>query len=153
MARGDLVKFEHKIVVAASKREVGDFLNDTKRAASCVPGVEEVMAVEDGWYEGRVRIKVGPLGMNFSGRARTESTGEDVWRMHGEGRDTRVSSGVTAAVEAELAEVDPAVTEVSIKADVNFSGRLAEMGQPLIRRKADSLVKEFAKNLEEALSS
>jgi len=37
-------------------------------------------------------------------------------------------------------------------ADVQFSGRLAELGQPLIKRKADSFVQEFAQNLRKALS-
>ncbi len=146
------MKFEHKIVIEAPRQKVDDLLSDTQRAALCVPGVEEVKPVEDGWYEGKVRIKIGPLGMNFTGRARTEIVREGVWRLHGEGRDRRVSSGVTAAVDANLLEVSPTVTEVTINAEMKFSGRLAEMGQPLIRRKADSMVQEFARNLEKALS-
>lgn len=147
------MKFEHKVVIEAPREKVDELLSDTERAAFCVPGVQEVSSAEDGWYEGRVRIKVGPLAMNFAGRARAEMIRDGAWRMHGEGRDRRVSSGVTAAVEAQLTEVGPSVTEVTISAEVNFSGRLAEMGQPLIRRKADSMVQEFARNLEKALST
>lgn len=146
------MKFEHRIIIEAPRQRVDELLADTQRAALCVPGVKEVKIFDDGWYEGSVHIKVGPLSMNFSGRARTEMTGAGVWRMQGEGRDRRIGSGVTAAVDARLSEVEPDVTEVMINAEMKFSGRLAELGQPLIRRKADSMVMEFVKNLEKALS-
>ena len=33
-------------------------------------------------------------------------------------------------------------------ADLQFSGRLGELGQPLIRRKADAMLEEFTENLQ-----
>jgi carbon monoxide dehydrogenase subunit G len=39
-----------------------------------------------------------------------------------------------------------------VTADVHLSGRLGELGQPLIRRKADAMVREFAENVREALA-
>ena len=37
-------------------------------------------------------------------------------------------------------------------ADVQFSGRLAELGQPLIKKKADAFVAEFTQNLQKAIA-
>ncbi len=146
------MKFEHKVVVAASREEVTAFLHDVPAVAACVPGLEDVREVEPELFEGRVRVKIGPLGLNIAGRGRVRHPeGEGAWRVEGEGRDGRAGSGVRATVEAHLRELAPSSTEVSIVAEVHFSGRLGELGQPLIRRKADSTILEFAENLKRAL--
>lgn len=145
------MKFEHRVVVEASPEKVQAFLDDIEKAAKCVPGVEEVTPLEDGWYEGKVGIRFGPLGMKFSGKAKLDKDADGSWKMHGEGRDRRVGAGVNADVVAHLKETSPGTTEVLIDADVVFSGRLAELGQPLIRKKSDQMVADFAKNLQKAL--
>jgi carbon monoxide dehydrogenase subunit G len=145
------VKFAENIVVEASKEQVRAFLEDVPAVAQCVPGVEGLQAVEPDVYEGKVRVRIGPLGMSIAGRARLEREG-DIWRLHGEGRDGRVGAGAKAVLEATLAELAPARTEVRIDADVQFSGRLAELGQPLIKRKAEAMVQEFAQNLRKAFA-
>jgi uncharacterized protein len=147
------MKFEHRVVVEATADKVQAFLDDIEKAAKCVPGVEEVTPLEDGWYEGKVGIKLGPLGMKFAGKAKLDKDADGTWKMHGEGRDRRVGAGVNADVVAHLNEATPGTTEVLINADVNFSGRLAELGQPLIRKKSDAMVAEFARNLQNALKS
>lgn len=144
------MKFEHRVVVAAPAGEVRAFLDDFDKASRCVPGLESATEVEPDVYDGRVKVRIGPLGLSVAGRAKVER-GER-WRVRGEGRDRRVGAGVTADVEAGLTELGPAETAVVILADVQFSGRLAEMGQPLIKRKADAFVAEFAENLRRALS-
>ena len=65
---------------------------------------------------------------------------------------TAPAPGAIAILQAHLAELSPESTEVRVDADIQFSGRLAELGQPLIRRKADSMVRDFAKNLLQALA-
>jgi uncharacterized protein len=147
------LKFEHKVTIPAAKQKVRDFLDDFNKAAKCVPGLEEVNEVEPGVFDGRVRVRIGPLGMNVAGRAKLDKASEEAWRVQGEGRDRRIGAGVTANVEARLSEVDPNTTDVLVLADVQFSGRLAELGQPLIKRKADSFVQEFAQNLRKAVTA
>jgi carbon monoxide dehydrogenase subunit G len=146
------MKFEHSVVIGAPKDEVKRFLDDVPAAASCLPGVEDVREVEAGLYEGRIRVRIGPLGLNISGRGRVEQNeGSDKWKIEAEGRDGRAGAGVKASLDGNLKEIEAARTEVSFIADVQFSGRLAELGQPLIRRKASSIVEEFAENLRRAV--
>jgi carbon monoxide dehydrogenase subunit G len=148
------VKFDHEIVVEAPKSKVREFLDDVPRAAKCVPGLEEITPAGDDTYDGRVRVKIGPLGFNIAGRAQLlKDDDPDSWRLQGEGRDGRAGSGVKAALQANLSELAPARTQVKVSADVQFSGRLSELGQPLIKRKADAMLQDFAKNLQRALAS
>ena len=46
----------------------------------------------------------------------------------------------------------PAKMTQSGRGRSQFSGRLSELGQPLIRRKADAMLQDFAKNLQGALA-
>ena len=67
-------------------------------------------------------------------------------------RDKRVGGGVQASIEVILVERDEDKSELSVKTDVQFIGRLGDLGQPLIKRKADSTIQEFAENLRLAVS-
>jgi carbon monoxide dehydrogenase subunit G len=147
------MKFDHVVRVSADKATVQAFLDDVPAAAKCLPGVEDVHAVETDVYDGRIRVRIGPLGLNIAGRARLHRGDDDAWRLQGEGRDGRAGAGVKAALEARLTELSPSETEVRLSADVQLSGRLAELGQPLIKRKADAMVQEFGENLRRTLST
>jgi uncharacterized protein len=146
------VKFEHSIVIEAERDRVHAFLHDVPVVAKCLPGLEQIAHVGEDVYEGRVRIKIGPLGLNISGRAKVQrpQAGED-WRVDGEGRDGRAGAGVKASLSARLDPLTSTRTGVDIAAELQFSGRLAELGQPLIRRKANAMVEEFGQNLRRAL--
>jgi carbon monoxide dehydrogenase subunit G len=146
------MKFEHKVVVEAPVATVRAFLDDFKKASACVPGLESVEEVGPDVYDGRVKVKIGPLGIGIQGRATVQRDAES-WRVKGEGRDRRIGAGVNANVEARLIELTPQQTEMQMLADVQFSGRLAELGQPLIKKKADSFVAEFTQNLQKAIAA
>ncbi|MGE3857644.1 MAG: CoxG family protein [Dehalococcoidia bacterium] len=142
------MKFEHTITVDAPVDAVRTFFEDVPAVAECVPGVEGTTQVEPDTYEGRLRMKVGPFSFTIAGRAKVEQDADGTWRMKGEGRDGKINAGVSAALEARLRELSPTSTEVQATADLQFSGRLGELGQPLIRRKADAMLEEFTDNLQ-----
>jgi carbon monoxide dehydrogenase subunit G len=142
------VKFEHTITVDAPIEAVRTFFEDVPAVAQCVPGIEGTTEVEPETYEGRLRMKVGPFSFTIAGRAKVEQDADGTWRMKGEGRDGKINAGVSAALEARLREVSASSTEVQATADLQFSGRLGELGQPLIRRKADAMLEEFTENLQ-----
>jgi len=146
------MRFEHSVVVEASVEEVRAFLDDVQHAADCLPGVEDVKHIEGDTYEGRMKIRIGPLALNIVSRANIAKSDLDHWQVTGEGRDTRVGAGVKATLDAAWTAVTPTTTEVAMTADVTFSGRLGELGQPLIKRKADQLISDFAENLKQAFA-
>ena len=142
------MKFEHTITVDAPIEAVRTFFTDVPAVAALVPGIEDTTPVDGGAYEGKLRIRVGPLAFTIAGRATVEQDADGTWRMRGEGKDGRIGAGVSASLEAQLREVTPETTEVQAVADLQFSGRLGELGQPLIKRKADAMLEEFTENLQ-----
>jgi carbon monoxide dehydrogenase subunit G len=147
------MKFEHQVTIPASRDAINAVLNDVPRAARCMPGVQEVNAEVDGSYTGSLRIKVGPMGFTLFGKMSVEEKPEDgLWRLTTEAQDRRLGGGIHANVEAILTETSPSSTDMKMSADIQFIGRLGELGQPLIKRRAESMFKDFAENLRKDVS-
>jgi len=71
------------------------------------------------------------------------------WRIvsQAEARDRRVGGGVFLTVRMTLDKTETDATELRIVSEVRLLGKLGEFGQAVIRRKADRLVAEFARNV------
>ncbi len=149
------MRLENSCVVPASREETWNFLTDVATAAACVPGVVDVAADGDGCYRGTLRARVGPMGITLSGTVRVEeqNEGEGRARYLVEASDRRIGGGVKTEMTVRLKSSSPAETELVIETDTTFMGRLGELGQPVIRRKAQSTIEEFARNLSRELSA
>ena len=142
------MKFEHQISVEAPRKLVWDILLDVPRAATCIPGVKDVKALGDDRYQGIMEVRVGPIGINLAGDLTVSIDNVNFkWRLEGEGRDRRVGGAVRAIIEASLDEPSEGRSELHVTTDLQFMGRLGTMGQPLIKKRAESSVKEFGMNL------
>ena len=148
------MKLENSCIVPASRQETWDFLSDVATAALCVPGVEDVIADGEGCYKGTLKARVGPMGISLSGTVRVEERNEAEGRARYvvEASDRRLGGGVKTEMTVRLNSSSPAETALLIETDTTFMGRLGELGQPVIRRKAQSTIEEFARNLSRALS-
>jgi carbon monoxide dehydrogenase subunit G len=147
------MKFEHQVTIPASRDTINAVLHDVPRAARCMPGVQEVNQEADGSYTGSLRIKVGPMGFTLSGKMSVEEKpNEGLWRLTTEAQDRRLGGGIHANVEALLTEGGIGSTAMTMSADIQFIGRLGELGQPLIKRRAETMFKDFAENLRKEVS-
>lgn len=147
------MKLQHRATVAAPRDRVWSLLMDVPRVASCVPGVESVTPEGDDRYRGRFRVHVGPVRLTLDGDValseRDDAAGRAVMRANG--TDARMGGGVRAVVTLSL--VPGTSTEMVVDSDVQILGRIGELGQPLIKRKADEIMSAFAKNLAQAVSA
>jgi len=147
------VKLEHAVRVDAPRDRVWSFLMDVPSAARLVPGVGEVREAGDGTYRGTLRVQVGPIRLDLSGdvavTARDDERGSASLRVLA--TDARLGGSVRANVDLTLVEREGAA-EVRVASDIAILGRIGELGQPVIKRKADQTMAEFAENLRRALA-
>ena len=143
------MKIEKTLVVPAQRKAVWDLLMDLSRVGRSFPGVEELEPLADGSYRGTMKVRVGPVSLRIAGTIQVVERDQEAWRasMRLEGGDRRVGGGVRGTLNLSLNEVSPNETEVAISSDVTFMGKLGELGQTVIRRKADSVIQDFASNL------
>lgn len=147
------MKFTHTAQVNAPIERVWDWLIDVPRVAQCVPGVDGVEPLGDDRYRGTIRVSVGPIRLALHG---------DVWiteqdvanhraAMRAEAADRQAGGSVKATLTMSLVEKDGG-TEMLMETDAQVLGRIGDFGQPVIRKKADQVVGEFARNVQKSIS-
>jgi carbon monoxide dehydrogenase subunit G len=147
------VKLQHRATLDAPRDRVWALLMDVPRVAACVPGVEAVTPIGADVFGGRFRVAIGPVKLALDGKVelteRDDRSGRAV--MHAGGTDTRLGGSVNAVVTLSLIAGEP--TTIVIDSDVQILGRIGELGQPLIKRKADDIMSAFAQNLAGAMGA
>ena len=148
------MKVEIVSVVPASREAIWALVMDIPKAASCIPGLKDITQDGETSYQATLQARVGPMGMNLSGVITVLSQDAESGEAHFlvEANDRRVGGGVKTNMSMKVTAKSPTETELEIVADTTFMGRLGELGQPLIRRKARNTLEEFSKNLSKLLT-
>lgn len=149
------MKIEILSDVPASREATWALVMDIPKAASCIPGIKDITPDGEGKYQATLQARVGPMGMNLSGTITVLSQDADAGEAYFlvEANDRRVGGGIKTNMSMKVTAKSADETELEIRADTTFMGRLGELGQPLIRRKARNTLEEFSKNLSKLLSS
>ena len=149
------MKLQNSCLIPAGLADSWDFLIDVANAAKCVPGVIDATPEGDGRYHGTLRAKVGPMSISLSGTVTIQEQEPDSGRARFlvEASDRRVGGGVKTEMLMHLTAKSVTETELTIETDTTFIGRLGELGQPVIRRKAQFTIEEFARNLSRELAA
>ena len=63
------MKIQHDFTVERSISQVWDFFQDVPSVAQCLPGAEMLGQGEDGSYDGKLSVKLGPMAASFEGKA------------------------------------------------------------------------------------
>jgi carbon monoxide dehydrogenase subunit G len=147
---------DHRITVPAPPERVWAFMMDIPAVSRCVPGLDNVERIDDQTYSGVMNVRVGPIAVKLDGRVLLAERDEAARaaRMDLQAADKRVNGAVNARMRMELADAeDGAQTDLAIHTDANVMGKLGEFGQAVIRKKADQILQEFARNLSTAVSA
>ena len=146
------MKFTQECVIPVERERLWDFLMDVPKVGRCVPGVETIEAMDGSAYQGGLKVQVGPIRLTLQGTITVEEQDRQAWRarMRAEANDRRLGGGIRARLSLTLAPAE-AGTRVRIDTDLAVLGKIGEFGQPVIRKKADTLLEEFARNLRSAL--
>jgi carbon monoxide dehydrogenase subunit G len=150
------VLIEHRITVPAPPERVWAFMMDIPAVSRCVPGVDGVARIDDTTYSGVMSVRVGPIQIRLDGRVILAERDEPARqaRMDLQAADKRVNGAVNAKMRMQLSPGETSdKTDVDIRTDANVMGKLGEFGQAVIRKKADQIVQEFARNLSAAVAA
>jgi carbon monoxide dehydrogenase subunit G len=146
--------FSQECVIPVERERLWEFLMDVPRVARCIPGVETVEAVDERSYKGRLGVRIGPIRLALDGTVAVEEQDPAAWRarMRADANDRRLGGGIRARMTLALTSADHG-TRLHIETDLAVLGKIGEFGQPVIRKKADALLEDFARNLRIALAA
>lgn len=147
------MKLAQICTVPVERERLWELLMDLPRVSRCIPGVEKIEPLGDSGYQGVLKIQVGPIRLTLQGVITIEERDRDAWRasMRAEANDRRAGGGIRARMTMRLSPAEGG-TELLVETDLSILGKIGEFGQPIIKKKADGIIQEFAANLQAALT-
>jgi carbon monoxide dehydrogenase subunit G len=147
------MQLSHNFTVPASLEETWQAFNDLEQVVPCFPGAALISAEGDA-FAGSVKVKLGPISMQYTGtgtwKERDEASGRAV--IEARGKDKRGNGTASALVTAQLT-ADGAGTAVSVETDLNVTGKPAQFGRGVMQDVSDKLLDQFVACLSERLGS
>ena len=144
--------FEDRITIKAPAPRVWAFLLDPNCIAACMPGVENVTQVDDRTFDAAIAASVGPMSGKFSFRAHiVESNPPTEMAAEIDGVDSVTRSAVSGKVAMTLDPVSAEATALAYRATVDVKGRLAILGEMVLRATASLMLEECTRRLRAQL--
>jgi hypothetical protein len=144
----------HEFDIPLSIDEAWAVLTDLERVAPCMPGAQ-LDEIEGDEYRGKVRVKVGPVTVEYKGAAtfleRVPETHTAVLRAAG--RETKGQGNAAATVTATLTSTGDEQTHVSVVTALDISGRVAQFGRGALADVSSKILGQFVVNLERNLAA
>jgi carbon monoxide dehydrogenase subunit G len=150
-----LLKLTEELPLNAPIEEVWKLLRDTPRLTSLLPGVENVVALEEGVeaYAARVSEKVGPFKVTMNIEVRVTGTKEPSLLIAAiKGADSIGLNRITGSMQVAL-KAAPSGTQMHFEASIEILGKLATLGAVPIRRRTTQAFAEFAQNIQEQFAT
>jgi len=147
------MRIENAFDVDAPPAEVYALMLDPARVAPCIPGAEVVGEREDGGYDAKVTVRVGPMKMSYAGVIAIVEH-DDAQRtaaMRARGAEARGQGNVDATMRMAVADRDGGGSHVDVSTEMQVTGRVAQMGQGIMQDVAVRMIGEMARNMEALL--
>jgi uncharacterized protein len=138
------MKLEHTFTVPVPVERAWEVLLDLPRIAPCMPGA--TLTGHDGdEFTGTVKVKLGPIGLTYSGKGRFVERDEAARRVvvEASGRDTRSAGTAGATITAHLVGQGEE-TLVDVVTDLTVTGKPAQFGRGMISDVSGKLLGQFA---------
>lgn len=144
---------ENEFTVAADIDTVWRHLLDMERVAACLPGAAVKAGDEENVYEGSMRLRIGPMTVEYRGTATLAEIDEDAHTAVIElrAREARGQGTAMAKIRNRLEQLD-GLTRVRAETDLNITGPQAQFGRGVIEDVGKRVMREFAQRLERQIA-
>ena len=140
--------------VAQPVEKVWAFFGDIPQVASCLPGAQLTDDLGDETYGGRVAVRMGPVKLSFTGKARIVERDEARKQVvvDASGADEKGRGQASMLVTATLAPAGRG-TRVGVAQDLQLSGAAAQYGRGMIADVTAVLMRDFATNMQKRIDA
>lgn len=142
------MQIDNEFTVGVPVDRAWEVLTDLEGIAPCMPGAQ--LTGRDGEvYQGRVRVRVGPVVSEYAGTATFVEKDDAAHRavISASGRDSRGAGNASAQIVAQL-RPDGDRTVVTVDTDLRISGKIAQLGRGMIKEVSTKLLGQFVECLE-----
>jgi carbon monoxide dehydrogenase subunit G len=147
------MKIANEFIVSAPIEEAWDVLIDLEQVIPLMPGAQ-MTGHEGDDVLGKVKVKVGPVTSEFSGKVHFVERDRDQRRavIDAKGKEARGTGNAAATVTAVLHEAGDR-TRVTVDTDLKIVGKLAQFGSGMLQQVSEKLLGQFVESLEAKLAN
>ena len=141
-----------EVQLAAPREAVWAKLNDPEVLKVCIPGCESLEKLSDTEFQAVAVTKIGPVKARFKGKVRlSDLDPPNGYRISGEG-DGGVAGFAKGGATVALTPADGGGTRLAYHVDAQIGGKLAQLGQRLVKGAAKKMADQFFENFAGAVS-
>ena len=146
--------FNGKIDLDVPVEKAWDFLIDVEKFSTCLPGIDEVKQIDEKTFDGIISANVGPISGKFTFRSTIlDSRPPEQMVVRTEGTDSVTKSTINADMTVDLRPAAEGRTQMDYHADVRVKGRLAILGDMVLRATATLILQEFTRRLRQGVAN
>ncbi|USQ81225.1 SRPBCC family protein [Ornithinimicrobium faecis] len=147
------MELKHTFTVPASPESTWALLTDLEQVGSCFPGAK-VTETDGDTFSGTVKVKLGPIQMQYAGTGAFLERDDAAHRavIEGKGKDKRGNGTASATATMSLAP-DGDGTTVEVLTDLVVTGKPAQFGRGVMQDVSDKLLGQFVACLESTLGA
>lgn len=144
------MKLENEFTVKAPIEQTWETLLDLERVGGCLPGAQLRKGSEEGSFDGRMKVKLGAMVVEYRGVARLEDVDPESWTASFvvDGREAKGQGTASATVTNHLTPSGAGATNVRVETEMDVTGKPAQFGRGIMVDVADAILKQFAASLE-----
>jgi uncharacterized protein len=148
------VELQHTFTVPAPIDRAWSTLLDVEGVAPCFPGAS-LTRVEGEEFSGTVKVKLGPVSLQYVGKGRFVERDESARHvvLEATGTDKRGNGTARATVRARLEPDGETATRVVVDTDLTVTGRPAQFGRGLLQDVGGKIIEQFASCLASQMSA
>jgi carbon monoxide dehydrogenase subunit G len=147
------MKIANEFTVNAPIEDAWNLLTDLEQVIPLMPGAQ-MTGREGDDVLGKVKVKVGPVTSEFSGKVHFVEQDATVHRavIDGKGKEARGTGNAAATVTAQLHDAGDH-TRVTVDTDLKVVGKLAQFGSSMLQQVSEKLLGQFVDSLEAKLAA
>jgi carbon monoxide dehydrogenase subunit G len=147
------MRLENSFEVEASADAAWRLLNDVPAVVPCMPGAELVEVVGDDAWKANLRVKLGPIGLQFVADITRDELDEASRRvvLTSKAREAKGRGSAEATIGSTVVDLGGR-TRVDVTTDVALRGAVAQYGSGVLADVASRLTEQFAECLSAKLA-
>src|ERR1700754_885030 len=147
------MKITNEFTVSAPAEKAWEVLTDLEQVVPLMPGAQ-LVGQEGEDYLGKVKVKVGPVTSEFTGKARFVELDAEAHRAVVDARGKEARGTGNAAATITLAVHDAGEhSRVTVDTDLKIVGKLAQFGSSMLQQVSEKLLGQFVESLEAKLAA
>jgi carbon monoxide dehydrogenase subunit G len=144
------MKLQGEYAFDGPREKVWELVRDPEVLATALPGTQEMNKVSDTEYEGKMHVRIGPVGGVFSGRVVVSNeVPPESYTLSVEGRGAPGFG--RGSGDVQLIDQGDGTTLMTYEGELQIGGKLAGVGQRLIESVSKSMVRQGLESLNKAL--